>query len=398
MSYAVYGLNGPPFETYAHDYEMAGRDEEWLQLTDLIKTYLRRGGCQFIILIGGYGQGKTYTISRVYQKFTEKSSDFPPVLVTRTIKGSPLRAAEAESSVNLFALDLIFRIFNNLGKEKLCKVLHGLTETELNTVKIRDSKKIFAAIASTDPELIDSAFSVITGTAQSSDIKKIGLGKMIKDSPKILSIFYDFLRIIKSKKYEHMLILLDEFEYMIDIQSNVKVSRILATFRIMFDDIGYIFQNEPKKMASMVFVFAITPGGWGKLGQLEKKAVEGSGGGGVAPFMQRLRADSYVQLKPFSLDDVKQLFRIRLKKHRLPNSPERNVYYPFTEDTIKYIQEKGMNNPRFILQLASLILDDAIKEKLHIINESDAINIINKYPLPSFSSDSTASSASSTKK
>lgn len=382
--YAIFNLDRSPFETYSHGYEMAGRKNEWKKLTSIIENYLYRGGCQFIILLGGYGQGKTYTITRVYNKFNEMDPEFPHILVTRTVKGIPLRAQEAEAGRSLFALDLITRIFDNLGQEKMHDIAKGLNSKQLKKLKRRDSRKIFSALGSKDDELVESAFYLLTGNAQSSDTKAVGIGRMISKSPRILGIYYDFLRLIKMKNYQHMLILLDEFEYILDIESKTKISRILATFRIMFDDIGSTYDDRSDDIASLTFVFAISPGGWLRLTDLEKESVKNSGGGGVAPFMQRLRSDGYVILEPFSLEEIKELILIRLQKHRL-NQTNENEYYPFTEDAIEFLYIKGNQNPRLVLQLAGIVLDDAIENELKEISSEDTKIILDKYPLPSFS-------------
>lgn len=379
-----FGLNAPPFETYTHNYEMAGRRTEWRTLTRIIQQYFQRGGCQFVILLGAYGQGKSYTITRVYRRFTEEFEEFPRILVVRTIRGSPIRAMEPEPRVSQFGLDLVQRIFANVGKNKLHQIAKSIDNEKLLQIEHRDSRRLFTALGSEEDDLVESAFLLLTGEAQREDTKAVGMGRMIRSSERALRIYYNFLRLIKYANYDHMLLLLDEFEYVIGIQSSRQITKILATFRSMFDDIGSMYKSQ-NSIASVVIVFAISPGGWHTLTELERTLVEKTGGGGVAPFMQRLRWDSYAALEPFSVEDTKELIKIRLAAHRLGEERPANEFYPFTEEAIEYLHEKGQRTPRTILQLAGIVLEDAIRGNLKKIEREDAKTILGKYPIPALS-------------
>ena len=382
VDFSKFGLNAPPFETYTHEYEMAGRRTEWKDLTRIIQRYFDRGGCQFIILLGAYGQGKSYTVTRVYRRFSEKFKEFPRILVVKTVRGSPIRAMEPEPSVSLFGLDLVRRIFANIGKDKLHEISKSVDSEELLQIEYRDSRRLFYALGSDDDDLVESAFLLLTGEAQREDTKAVKIGRMIRSSQRALKIYYDFLRLIKYANYDHMLLLLDEFEYVIGIQSSKQITKILATFRSMFDDIGNMYYNPRYSIASVVIVFAISPEGWHHLTELEKNLIERTGGGGVAPFMQRLRLDSYIRLESFSVEDTKELIKIRLTAHRLSGKRPVNEFYPFTEEAIEYLHEKGQRTPRLILQLAGIVLEDAIKDDLEKIEKEDVKTILEKYPIP----------------
>jgi len=380
VDFSKYDLNGPPFETYTHEYEMAGRVKEWKALTSAIQQYFERGGCQFIILLGPYGQGKSYTVQRVYKKFSEESKEFPPTLVVSTIKGAPLRAMEAEAASSQFGLDLMRRIFQNIGKDKLHEIaVKASIQGQMLRIIHKDSKILFSALA--DEDKCESAFYLLTGEAQRDDTSAIGMGRMINSSERAIKIFYDFLYLIKYAKYDHMLLLLDEFEYVVGVKSQTQLTKILATFRSMFDDIGDIYGKTGGAIASLVIVFAITPGSWQFLTDLEKELTKTTGGGGVAPFMQRLRPDSFVNLEIFSVDDTKEMIKIRLKKHRTVGKKMEDLY-PFTDAAIEYIHDFGQRTPRTILQIAGVVIEDAIKSGLQKIDESDVVKILQKYPFP----------------
>lgn len=376
IDYGRFGLSSPPFETYAHNYEMAGRRNEWTALTKTIQRYFERGGCQFIILLGAYGQGKTYIVTRVYNRFNE---EFPRTLVVRTVRGFPIRAMEAEPRTTLFGLSLVQKIFFALGLPKLREIAVKVDQSALLRIKHRDSRRLFEALTSDDDELAQSAFYLLTGEAQRGDASAVGIGQMVRSSERALKIFYEFLRLIRFSGYLHMLVLLDEFEYLIGIQSERQLSKVLGTFRNMFDEIGVRYSESRDSMASVVIVFAISPEGWDKLIQLERKSIK-TGGGGIAPFMQRLRPDYRIVLQPFSLMDTKELFRIRLSKHR--TRPMEDPFYPFTEKAVEYLHEIGNQTPRRILQLAGIVLEDAILGEFSKIGIKDIEKILAKYPLP----------------
>ncbi|TET28187.1 MAG: hypothetical protein E3J73_01210 [Candidatus Bathyarchaeum sp.] len=376
LDFSKFGLHSPPFETYNHDYEMAGRENEWAALTETIQRYFERGGCQFIVLLGAYGQGKTYTVVRVYNRFKE---EFPKTLVVKTIRGHPIRAMEAEPRTTLFGISLVQKIFFALGLQRLREIVAKVDQNSLSQIKHRDSRRLFGALASDEDDVAQSAFYLLTGEAQRGDAGVVGIGQMIRSSERALRILYELLRLIRLSGYLHMLVLLDEFEYLIGMRSERQLGKVLGTFRNMFDEIGARYSESKGSMASIVIVFAISPEGWERLVQLERESIK-TGGGGIAPFMQRLRPDFRIVLQPFSLEDTKELFKIRLSKHR--TRPLEDPFYPFTEKAVAHLHEVGNKTPRRILQLAGIVLEDAILGELPKIRPKDIERILKRYPLP----------------
>jgi hypothetical protein len=75
------------------------------------------------------------------------------------------------------------------------------------------------------------------------------------------------------------------------------------------------------------------------------------------------------------------MIKIRLKKHRTVGKKMEDLY-PFTDAAIEYIHDFGQRTPRTILQIAGVVIEDAIKSGLQKIDESDVVKILQKYPFP----------------
>jgi len=213
----------------------------------------------------------------------------------------------------------------------------------------------------------------------SSDLKREKL-KLLKDSQAALSLFYDFQRILKAAKYNNFLVLLDEFEY-IPTLTTPKVTVILDTFRTIFDYYGISESTNPGTLAKVIFVFAISPGGWERIKGLEASAIKRTGGGGIAPFLDRISPVDIIHLKPLTPNEIVDLIALRLQKHRTVKGKALKRLYPFTPKCVKLIAEITQGVPRRVLQYGSILLEDAAKKRKKIITSKYAKKVLEELNL-----------------
>ena len=247
-----------------------------------------------------------------------------------------------------------------------------LREADLSGFQSRFSR-LFKSLEQ-DSEL---AYLYITGQKLlTTELRNMGLNSPISDSPTGLSLFFDFLRVVKLAKYSSFLVLIDEFEY-ISTLGEKKITQVLNTFREIYDKVGFFEAKYKGMIANPIFVFATSPGGWETLRDLERVARRKTGGGGIAPFMERISPRDMVTLGPFSLENTIELLTKRLSEVR--EGTVKDHLYPFDRGAVDYIHRLSFNKPRNVIQYCGILLEDAAQEELAKIDASTAEEILKKY-------------------
>jgi hypothetical protein len=367
-----------PFEVALLDYEMAGRREEWDTLVDRLDSAFVGNECKFIVIKAGYGLGKTYTIERIYRLYQKKELKLAVYVVKATLAGRPIRAYPGEPAKARFGLDFVTRVFKNIPLEDL-KAISKKASAMLKDDSLGISElasRIFLNIAKGSK----LGYSILSGQdVDRTDLKKEGL-RQLKTSEDALTLLHDFQKILKASKYDNFLVLLDEFEY-IPTLATTKVTVILDTFRAIFDHYGVSESSEPGAMAKIVFVFAISPGGWERIRELESSSIKRTGGGGIAPFLDRVSPVDIVNLKPLTPKETADLIAFRLKAHRKAGTENLSRLHPFTPKCVRFIAEVTQGVPRRTLQYCSILLEDASKKKKKIITSQYAKRVLEKLNL-----------------
>lgn len=355
---------------------MVGRKREWATLVRRLKSAFRGTSCKFIVLLGAYGIGKSFTLEKLYSRFKQNEiEEFKGTLVVRTtITGAPIRAMDSEPKPK-FGLDFVTRLFFNIGLDQLQQIAKKVKIDDVPNIN-QNIRIIFNKLKAGDEE----CFSILTGeVASARDIKSFGLKSGIKDSSTALRYLFDFQRILKASGYDNFLVMLDEFEYVISTLGEKKITHVLNTFKEVFDQFSLSEGREPGRMTKIVFLFASSPGGWERLIRLVKTSEKKTGGGGIAPFYDRINSLDFITLAPFSLEDTKELIKSRLDIHRANKPPD--PFFPFTNESIELIHELGERVPRKILEYCDILLEEAAEQGLKRITAMDAKKILEKFRL-----------------
>jgi hypothetical protein len=324
---------------------MADRKKEMARIREVLTSCFNGQICRFVFLQGDYGMGKTFMLNVIYDEATSTRGVLAvrDVLTEKPILMRSLLRKTPES-------DLTTIIIKNMSKERITECW-----------KAAGSKGHSGRLASVMERLKqgdDKAWMHLTGQSLiKEDAQSLGVKKGKLAPEEMLDIFYDLLRIIRAADYHTLLILVDEFEA---IMSSVGKSRTVAvfdTFRAIFDEVGR-FKNE---MAKIVFVFGISGQALDKIMDLEQDMIAKTGGGGIAPFRERVLASDSIELKPFGPEETLELVKTRLEEVRKGTPP--NPLYPFRKDAIDYIHQLSGHKPRFVLQNCYILLEEASKRK-----------------------------------
>jgi len=363
-----FSLRDNPFDIFSYEHGMADRTEEWARVEGVLKSAFSGRGPRILLLLGDYGIGKTFILEKIYQSLSKDER----VLIVRgdVLYEKRIAIMESEPRWSKFGLDFITRIFDNIDRQKLTDVM-----SKANLPKFRSKfTKIFQAIAGGD----ENAFKYITGEKVPAKIlQNYNLSAPLSDSPMVIQLFFEFLRAIKHAAYDNLLVLVDEFEYITSVLGEKKITQILNTFRQIYDDFGIYDRRYSNNLAKPIFMFAVSPGGWDSLRELDETARKKTGGGGIAPFMERISKKDIITLRAFSLEDSLELVQLRLNEARAKRSA--NPLSPFTKKCIEFVHRVSFNKPRNVLQYCKILLEDASEEGIKEIDGADAKRILGKY-------------------
>ena len=363
-----YSLKENPFDIFSFVHEMADRKEEWSLIQSSLKSAFSGAGPRILLLLGDYGIGKTFILEKIYQSLLENKKVF--VVRGNVLYEKRLAIMESEPRLAKFGLDFIIRIFENIEREKLTNVMKKIDLKKFQS----KFKKIFQALGNNDA----NAFNYISGRKVPPKIlQEYEIASPLSDSPMGIEFFFDFLRAIKLAEYDSFLLLIDEFEYITSVLGEKKITQILNTFRQIYDDFGVYHRRFSAKVAKPIFMFAISPGGWDSLEELDKAARKKTGGGGIAPFMERISKKDMISLKAFSQGDSLELVKLRLGEARIKKIED--PLLPFTKECIQYVHRLSFNKPRNVIQYCRILLEDSLEKGIMEIDLKAAKGILGKY-------------------
>jgi archaellum biogenesis ATPase FlaH len=366
-----YGFLGDPFDEDSFDYEMRGRKQEWDKITRLMNKALTESGSRTILILGDYGYGKSFTLEKMVKQFHANRFENSRKTVVASI-----RLAESEPEARI-GLSFVSKIFYEIGLERLHDIATKTNVRRLPNIS-KDMKSIIGALKKKSTEAFDWL------TAQSlgpSDKKALGIKRILRSSRQAIGVLYEFQKMLKSASFDNLVVLIDEFEYVVNVYSEKQVTTILHTFKEIYDEFIRVNTRKPGSIANFVFVIAMTPRGWDYLTETETKLSRKTGGGGITPWMERIRHEQFmVTLKPLDKGATEQVIKDRIKEKRVGYKKFPYPTFPFIHPgffDVVYASSEG--NPRYIFQHCDLVLEEALAEGVKEIDKKYARKALRKY-------------------
>jgi hypothetical protein len=366
MSESEYGFIARPFED-SFRYPMRGRKPEWQRLKELIETALREHGTKTILVIGDYGYGKSFTLEKIAAAFSG----------SRKAIFASIRLAESEPEARI-GLSLVTKIFYQIGRERLVHIASKISTRNIGSLQT-ELRSALRALKHVDTCEIGYRFLIGESLAP-DEKKKIGVRKILSSSRVAIGILYDFQKALKSAGYDNLVLLIDEFEYVVNVYSEKQVTTILHTFKEIYDE--YIREElRGVEMANFIFIIAMTPRGWDYLTETEAKLARKTGGGGITPWMERIRSEwNRVDLEPLSKPDVVNLIQDRIEENRKEYFKPPFKTFPFIHpEFFDVIYDASEGVPRYVVQYSDLILKEAFRERLKEISGDAARQVLQRF-------------------
>lgn len=365
------------------DIQRINQETVWNQMLNRLKSSTEREGVDTLILLGQYGYGKTFILHKLDELLNSNNRADTPFnideLISCLIKITPSEPAPK------IGLTFVTNIFKNIGRTKLEEVSKKMKLEDFDVLDF-EMKKIFNRFQKGSENDKVAAFNWITGQSVNEEDKRLNIRGKFNNSEKALRYLIQFLVLLKKVGYNSLIVLVDEFEYVVTVYSPVKVNQMMHMFRYLYDEFAE-FVTKKATLANLVFVIAITPTGWDDLTNLEKPSSipVKTGGAGIRPWLNRVhpvRGRNVFELRPLNKDETKSLIVERLKKKQENTDDIPYETYPFvTPPFINFLYEQTKGVPKEIIQNCDLIIGVALETGLKEINEVNAKEILETYKL-----------------
>jgi len=371
MAFEEYGFEREPFLPELQ-VPMRGREEEWEKITVFLNESLAGSRIRGFLILSDYGYGKTYMLNKIREEMDnpQSSINYSAVTIRVSIK---LGRTEPEKSISY---EYITKIFFSIGIEKWIQISKKIRKN-----KMKEFTKNFQLVITGLKSNNDVAFDWLSGETLTSS-ERTSLGVKTKFHPRqATTIFMDFLHAMKMAGYLNLLILIDEFEYAVNVYSEAKLTALFHTFKDIYDDFNE--QGGHDYYAKHIQMIAMTPRGWTVVTDLEAKYKRGVGGGGITPWLDRMRFErDQVTLGPLDNKSSKEILTDRINRVRLRYKKLPYETFPFIEPSFFDVMiQIAKGKPRDLLDFSEIVLEEAIRKKKREINGDIVLSIMNEYGL-----------------
>ncbi len=357
-----YNLKHGLFDDLRQDYPIIGRKEEIKRLENFINK--NSVGSRTFLIIADYGLGKTLLLNKIKEKFHDKKyprTEKSLVISMRLVEG------EAETKIGH---SIVTRAFRNIGYVKMHDIVSKTSNLDERLVD-KNFQKIINGIR--DKKRF--AYDWLCGNALTDkDRKDLGISKNLTTSVDAVQVFYNFLKFLKHAGIDDAYLLIDEFEYVLNVYNQKQVDAILYFFKDIYDKYG----EEPGTMARTIFIIAMTPACWEFLTNVQERR---GGGGGIVPWMERANPKiNKIELLPLSEEEIEELLMNRINKNRIIHAeklPDKS--WPFVSpEFFKIIYEKSEGKPRQCLKYCDYVFDCGMQDNVAEFNGKYTAEILEK--------------------
>jgi len=382
-------LSGTDYENvrYAFDYldfavKRINQDAVWQQIINRLSDSMQRGEVDTLILLGQYGYGKTFILHKLDDVLNGRSKEKVPIdpneIVPCRINITP---SEPKPKIGL---TFVTSIFKNIGKSKLEEISKKMQLKDFEVLDI-ELKRVFNRFQQGTEEHKVAAFHWITGESVNEENKMLNMRTGLKESDRALNYLTQFLVLLKRISYKSLVVLVDEFEYVVTVYSPSKVNQMMHMFRHIYDEFAES-KTKGLNLANLIFVIAITPTGWDDLTNLQKPTgiPVKTGGAGVRPWLNRvqpIRGRNVFELRPFNREETEMLVIARLEKKRKETQVPYETFPFVTPPFIDLLYEQTKGVPKDIIQMCDVVISVALERGLPEINAENGKEILKTYHL-----------------
>jgi len=373
MAYREYYFEREPFLP-SLEGELRGRDTEWGSIKDFLEESFSGNRTRALLILADYGYGKTFILNKIRENVSNPDSSI--VGSGKTIT-SQIVLAETEPASSI-SYEYITKVMYGVGMKRLKRIAGKIPARSFDNYS-----KNFQAVIKGIKHGKQEAFGWLTGATLSAN-ERSNIGVMRKFHPsESLIILLDFLRAMKEADYDNLLVLIDEFEYAVNVYSEAKLTQFFHTFKNIYD--RFVSEGGSEVFAKHIQIIAATPRGWDVVTDLEARLRRTKGGGGITPWLERMRFErNKVVLGPLSEEASKQILVDRIRKERMKFPEVDYETFPFIHPSFfDEIIRVSKGNTRTLLDYSEIVLEEAARKDLREIDGQKVLEILAEFDLVS---------------
>ncbi len=343
-----FGLRSNPFEWASQDHKMVDRESEWRDVVRVLRSaILETDICRFVLIFGDYGMGKSFILAEIFRRANQTRG---VLAVKDVITQRPIATRALILGSRKPEFDICRNMILGLGPLKVVELVNKLKD-RLPKGKWGDVFNLIKAGS-------EDAWRYLTGDRLTkAELEALGVREWLRTPDAMVGALFEVLKLMTRAEYTTLLVLVDEFEFIRAQLGDKAVVAVLDALRSIFDEFAAI----KKEAAKIVFVFGVSTQAWDKIMDLDASLRVKTGGGGIAPFTERILPSDRVTLHPWSEEATLQLVRSRLEEVR--DSDSANPWAPFTESAVRYVHKISQQKPRLVLQNCFMVLEEAANDE-----------------------------------
>lgn len=355
-----------PFREARHDHDMIGRKDEMKKVFNIVEESLEDKSPAMFPVLGPYGMGKTFTLLQLKALFARD------VLFRKKRKIlTAYLTATREKFPSKYAHYVYTNVIDDIGPDGLSRLLEELQKAEeppeklLETIRENDFKNALLSFGKEDNKHIVWSW-MRGGTIPPKKVTGLSIYSKISGDEEARRVMLDFCRFLHALEYDGLVVLMDELEQA--YAQGKSFSKTIIWLREWYDKIGKTLSENPDEIVPTVVILGCAPEAWTAITEMSEKGKATYGEFGA--FLDRIPPGNYVDLKPLSLPEVKELLDNFLSKSFAKEFTATDPLYPFDEDSAKMIFEASQGVPRFVIRCARILLRDADIEGKKITKEN----------------------------
>ena len=373
----LYKINFNPFDPEEHVFPAIGRTLLFNKIQRDFNDYVNSKACQMVAITGEYGMGKSFTLIDLEQRIKKGK-----VLPEKKVFCVRFRASKPKPPANYFVyifrqtiMKLGFKVFQELRDEvtKKAKAIGKSDETFLDNLE-RNFKSAFLKLKGENARI---AWRWITGQnlAPSLRGKLLDVEFNITNEDVAKDALFALLKLLNLLDYDGLILLIDEFEYVFAVAGLKKAYQFVTTYKDIYDDVNEM-RSIGEGVTPIIFVFACSDATWELLKRLVEQERSKFGGGGLAPFFERIKEE--YALRGLTETETRKLVVTRLDKARVEGLEAPYKLFPFEPSCARSIYVQSDGHPRRIISRCRYTIRDCFPKAICPINQRDFEEVLSE--------------------
>lgn len=372
----LYKINFNPFDPEKHVFPAIGRTLLFNKMKRDFIDYVNSKACQIVAVTGEYGMGKSFTLMDLEQRI--KRGELLPKKKVFCVR---FRASTPKPPANYFVYiyrqiiaKLGFKVFHELRDEvtKKAKAIRKSDKTFLDNLE-RNFKSAFLKLKGENAKI---AWRWITGQNLTPSLRgKLLVEFNITNEDVARDALFSLLKLLNLLDYADLILLIDEFEYVFAVAGLKKAYQFVTTYKDLYDDVNEM-RSIGEEVTPVIFVFACSDATWELLKKLVEQERSKFGGGGLAPFFERIKEE--YALRGLIETETRKLVVTRLDEARVEGIEAPYKLFPFEPSCARSIYVQSDGHPRRIISRCRYAVRDCFPKAICPITQRDFEEVLSE--------------------